>query len=605
MKTKSILMLVVLLALNIQSCDKYLEEKLVSDVSAASYYTTAAGFDDGLDATYFYLKYLYSNERAYSLTVFGTDTYTNAADGGYKSFNYYDAGMRSDVDILGQTWGYCYQGINQANAVIGRAPLVKDPALTDAQKTIKIAEARFLRAHYLFYLVRQWGDIPMPLTETIGVVVEAPKSTQADVYEKGIVPDLEFAVANLPNAQSDYGRANKGAAEHALGLALLTRGWTAFAKSDDFSKAETYLGNVITNYGYTLTADMASLWNQDNQKNKEIIFAVQNSTNVLLNSGGDGVAPGEGNRGHLYFLLEYDKSPGMQRDIANGRPFKRFRPTNYLLDLWAVDRAIDNRYDLTYKHAWLANNAPPNPNNYPKWTAQNLADGAVKLGQIPITNGDVGQQKFTAGDTALYIPGPGNEAKWIANNFLKIKQARYKVFTRTPNPVNGPPSTSTNYDEFQFAHIIKFLDPRRPTIQWMEGSRDWFVFRLADTYLLRAEARFQQGNTGGAAADINVVRTRAAKPGQVAAMQITPAQVTLKFILDERAKELDAEQCRWFDLVRTGTLVSRVKTYNPSATAYIQDYHVRRPYPLTQLDRTLPAGSFTQNCGYPGGPACN
>jgi hypothetical protein len=69
--------------------------------------------------------------------------------------------------------------------------------------------------------------------------------------------------------------------------------------------------------------------------------------------------------------------------------------------------------------------------------------------------------------------------------------------------------------------------------------------------------------------------------------------------------ELDGEQCRWYDLVRTGTLVSRVKQYNVLAKNNIQDFHVRRPYPQTQLDRTLPAGSFTQNCGYPGGPPCN
>ncbi len=587
MKTKSIL-LVVLLAFNFQSCQDYLKEKLVSDVSADQYYTTAAGLEDGVDATYQYMKYVYSNERAYSLTVFGTDTYTNGADGGYKGFNFYDATLRSDVDILQQMWQWCYRGVNQANAVIGRAPNVKDMA--PDKVILRTAEARFLRALYFFTLTRQWGDIPLPLTETIGAVVEAPKATQAQVYENGIVPDLEFAIANLPATQTDYGRATKGAAEHLLGLVLLTRGYTSYAKSDDFDRAITYFTSVISNYGYALAPDMASLWNQDNQKNKEIIFAVQNSTNVLLNSGGDGVLPGEGNRGHLYFLQQYDIQPGMVRDIALGRPFKRFRPTNYLLDLWAADRDKDNRYDQTYKHVWLSNNA----SSIPVWSAADVANGALnKDGSLAVA----GKPKFTLGDTALYIPGPGNEAKWTPT---KIKQTRYKVFLRTPAG-----STSTNYDDFNFAHIAKFMDPRRPSIQWQEGSRDWFIMRLGDTYLLRAEAYFKKGDVTSAAADINVVRTRAAKPGKAAAMQIAPAQVTLDFILDERAKELDAEQCRWYDLVRTGTLVSRVKLYNPLGATNIQSYHVRRPYPQTQIDRTFPPGTFTQNCGYPGGPACN
>jgi len=607
MKTKSIFVLVALLALNIQSCDKYLDEKLVSDVSAfQGYYTSAQGFDDALDATYYYMKFVYSNERAYSMTVFGTDTYTNGADGGYKSFNFYDNGLRSDVDILQQMWQYCYQGVNQANAVVERAGDVKD--MTDAVKNVKVAEARFLRALYYFTLTRQWGDVPVSLKETIAVIVEAPKVPQAGVYDV-IVADLEFAVANLPKTQPDYGRATLGAANHLLGLVRLTRGYTSFAKSDDFSTAETLFGSVIGG-GYALTSDIAKLWDQDNQKNSEIIFAVQNSTNVLLNSGGDGVLPGEGNRGHLYFLHQYDIQPGMTRDIAGGRPFKRFRPTKYLLDLWEAARPIDNRYDLTYRHVWYANNKPPDINNYPVWTDQNITDGAYKYDAtiagptqlVKITAADKGKPRFALGDTAIYIPGPANEAKWTAT---RLKQTRYKVFTRNPNLVSGGTSATMNYDDFNFAHTNKFADPRRPTIQWQEGSRDWFVMRLADTYLLRAEARYKQGKNALAADDINVVRTRAAKPGQVAAMQITPANVTMDFILDERAKELDGEQCRWYDLTRTLTFVDRVRLYNPLAAANVKPYHARRPYPQTQVDRTFPQGSFTQNCGYSGIPECN
>src|SRR6185295_6063878 len=178
------------------------------------------------------------------------------------------------------------------------------------------------------------------------------------------------------------------------------------------------------------------------------------STNVLLNSGGDGVFPGEGNRGHLYFLQQYDIQPGMVRDIAGGRPFKRFRPTDYLLNLWANDRNIDGRYDLTYRHLWLCNN----PSTAPNWTAQNVTDGAYKYDPnaagpsklVLITSADVGKPRFVNNDTAMYIPGPGNEAKWT---LAQIKKTRYKVFTRTPNLVNGPASTSTNYDDFNFANM--------------------------------------------------------------------------------------------------------------------------------------------------------
>ncbi len=560
------------MALNIQSCDKFLEEKLVSDVAGSTYYTTAAGLEDAVDATYSFLKWVYSNERAYTLTVFGTDTYTNGADGNHKSFNYYDNGLNSSNDVMREMWQNLYRGINSANAVINRSQAITD--ITPASLNIRLAEVRFLRALYYFNLVRQWGDVHLTLEETIGAVVEANKTSQATIYEKAIIPDLEFAIANLPATQSNYGRATKPAAEHLLGLALLTRGYQSFAKSDDFSRAEQYFGNVITGYNFSLVSDMVRLWDQSNTRNSEIIFAVQYSVDPILNGG-------EGNRGHLYFLMEYDIQPGMIRDIANGRPFKRFRPTDYLLNLWSADRDNDKRYQDTYKHVWISNNAT----SIPKWTQANVDAGAKNKDGSPAV---VGQNRYAVGDTAIYIPGPGRDAKWTATKKL---QTRYRVYTRN------------EYSERIFAHISKFIDPRRPAIQWEQGSRDWFVMRLGDTYLLRAEARFKQGNTAGAASDINVVRTRAAFPGKAANMQITAASVTMDFILDERARELDAEQCRWYDLTRTGTLVSRVKLHNPLAAANIAAHHVRRPIPQIQIDRTL--GGYVQNCGYPGGPACN
>ena len=81
-------------------------------------------------------------------------------------------------------------------------------------------------------------------------------------------------------------------------------------------------------------------------------------------------------------------------------------------------------------------------------------------------------------------------------------------------------------------------------------------------------------------------------------MQITPAQVSLDFILDERARELAGEQLRWFDLKRTNTLQSRIKALNPDAAKYIQDFHIVRPIPQTQIDAVSNKSIFTQNVGY-------
>lgn len=593
MKKKSIILIVALMTLNIQSCKDFLTEELVSDVSA-SYYTTAAGLEDAVDGAYSYLKYVYSNERAYTLTVFGTDEYTNGADGSHKGFNWYDATLRADNGVLREMFEYLYKGVNQSNAVIGRAEAVAD--MDEATKKIRVAEARFLRALYYFNIIRQWGSADLRLEETVGAVVTANKTSAEEVYAQAIIPDLTAAIADLPATQPQYGRATKGAAQHLMGLALLTRGWLTNSQAD-FAAAETNLTAVIANASYGLVASHAELWDQSKQNNKEIVFAVQNSTDVLLNSGGDGVAPGEGNRGHLYFLMQYDNQPGMIRDIANGRPFKRFRPTDYLLNLWEASRTIDNRYNQTYKHVWYVNGN----NTAFLWTQAHVDAGAVKKwnGTTPeyVTAADIGKPRLVMGDTAIYIPGPGKESKYDLNATTRAPKFRYQVILRTD-------AGKTNYNEFQYAHIKKFMDPLRPTIQWMEGSRDWFLFRLADTYLLRAEARLKQGNAVGARTDVVTVRQRSAFPGVDMNLDAnTPATIDLSYLLEERSRELDGEQCRWYDLVRTQTLVSRVNLYNPQAQNRVAEFHTRRPIIQNQIDRTQ--GGYEQNCGYPNAEPCN
>eukprot|EP01089_Gocevia_fonbrunei_P013728 TRINITY_DN357_c0_g1_i6.p1 TRINITY_DN357_c0_g1~~TRINITY_DN357_c0_g1_i6.p1 ORF type:complete len:175 (-),score=32.69 TRINITY_DN357_c0_g1_i6:57-581(-) len=157
--------------------------------------------------------------------------------------------------------------------------------------------------------------------------------------------------------------------------------------------------------------------------------------------------------------------------------------------------------------------------------------------------------------------------------------------------------TNDEYSERLFPSMNKWIDPTRPDRQKVNGQRDFILMRLGDAYLLRAEARLQQSDPSGAAQDINVVRMRAAVPGQEVASQITASDVDLDFLLDERARELTGEGWRWWDLARTGKLVERTRMHNPGAAPNIQDYHVVRPIPQEQIDRTL--GGYPQNPGYP------
>jgi hypothetical protein len=566
--------LIMFVGFSLSSCEEYLNETLISDVSAGSYYTTAQGFEDAVKATYSEMKPFFGPERGFTMTTFGTDVHTNGADGSHKPINLYDGGLNPAQSFIRDTWRDFYRGINQANAVINRSTdLDIDPEL----KAARIAEVRFLRAFYYFLLTQFYGDIHLSLEETEGVEIEANKTSAAEIYSQAIIPDLEAAIAALPDEQGDYGRATKPAAEFLLGKVYLTRGYRTFGSAADFAEAERLFTSVINNYGFELANTVADLIDQDNQLNSEVIFTVQNSV-TQTNEGLDG----NGNRGHLYFLMEYDVLPGMARDTENGRPWKRFRPTPFHLSLW--NRDIDSRYDLTYKHAFLSNNA----GNIPNWSQEEADAGYLPAGAA------VGDPKFTVGDTALFIPGPGRDADWPQE---RQAATRYLVITKD------------EYDERWFPPLAKFLDPRRPNRQHTQGSRDFVLMRLADAYLCRAEARLQQNKLDEAVADVNVIRTRAAWPGQEAAMMISAADLDIDYLLDERARELDGEMHRWFDLARVRTsdsedtqqveskLYERTRLHNPQAAPNIQKWHVVRPIPLDQIDRTL--GGYPQNPGYP------
>jgi len=121
--------------------------------------------------------------------------------------------------------------------------------------------------------------------------------------------------------------------------------------------------------------------------------------------------------------------------------------------------------------------------------------------------------------------------------------------------------------------------------------KDLPMMRLAETYLLLAEAQFKQGNTSGAATSINVLRTRAQ------AAQVTASQMTLDLILDERARELIGEEQRRLTLIRTGTLIDRVTRLNAASVTGLTAKNLLLPIPQSTIDLNVGA-TLGQNPGY-------
>jgi starch-binding outer membrane protein, SusD/RagB family len=542
-----------------QSCSKVLDETVVSGIGN-DYINTAKGFNDASNAAYSALRVFYGTQPGLSFTEYGTDLYATGADGAYKGFHFYDAQLNPNIDYLGIVWDELYRGINTANAVIDRS--AKVTGITDALKTQRVAEMKFLRASYYFIMLQQWGGVDLRLTETLIPTKKTSRATEADMY-KAIIADLEASLTGLEDkkAATDNGRATKAAAEHLLAKVHLTRAQSPSKDAGDLAKAVTYAQNVVGRSYFNLLPDFASVFDENNQINNEVIFAVQYTSDPLTNANSAPVTlDGGGNNLHLYFGMQYDVQAGMQRDIFYGRPFKRTRPTKYCLETVFADRVNDSRYKKSYRDTWLSNK----PGTY-----TNVFD----VTKTSLT--------FKAGDTTIFIPGYEMPAAERATK-------KYQVLV---------PSA---YSEALFPTLQKFFDTKRVSVTEPSGSRDYFVMRLADTYLLLAEALLLQGGkVAEATAAINKVRVRAAFPGKETAMAITEAQCTMDFLMEERGRELVGEQSRWMDLKRWGKLVERVKLYNPQAATNVKEIHNLRPIPQKQIDLTEGGNAaFPQNPGY-------
>ncbi len=549
-KSLHIRLLTVLVAVLIstQSCDDFLEEKVISLIGN-DYIATAQGFQDASNAMYQGLRKFYGSETGMTMLEMGTDTYTNGADGSFKYYNQYTSQLDPRDAWVSLTWDEFYKSINTANTIIENGATVTGvPAAT---VLIRVAEAKALRAHYYFVLTQLMGGVDLRLKATTGPETSISRATEEQMYTQ-IIKDFEEALKDLPASSAQWGRYTKVAVENMLAKVYLTKAYRSFGTPSDFAKAETFGKNVINNYGKKLLTDFGQIWVLGNDEHTEAIFSVQYSYD-LLSAGGDG------NRWHLYYLMEYDTQPGMSRVLEVGRPWKRLRPTNYTYNEVMVNRTVDSRYDKSFVKVFYATKAG---------TFSTSLDQSKKSITVAV------------GDTCIFMPG---HEMPLAERATK----KYQVFT---------PSM---YQEKQFGVLSKFLDPKRASINEVQGGRDFMVSRLADTYLMVAEALIKQNKNADAVPFINAIRERSAYAGKSSEMKITADQANMALIFDERARELLGEGYRWLDLKRWGNLVERVKKHNPEGAAGVKDIHLFRPIPQNQIDR-VDGGKekFPQNPGY-------
>jgi hypothetical protein len=575
------------LLLSATSCNKNILDENPQSVLVPAFLQTSQGVEASVIGTYSGLRQLYGNDAGFFTTVAGTDEWTSgiANSSGLADYNPIDLTPLNDGSHS-FIWTVCYTQINNANAAIKYAPTA--PNLLPARATQLTAEAKLLRANYYFVLVQDFGNVPLMLDFINSPTTDISRAPLADVYTQ-IIKDLTDAMNNIADKAAQPGRATRATALHLLAKVYLTRATSSAKQSDDYANAAKYAKELIDNqgrYGLGLESDPATVFAEGNENGKEVIFNAQFNADPTFSQLGGFTYGGE-NIAAFQFRSRYDKLPNMARDVNNGRPFARHVPTFYLLDSYILKdasgtalesgaslRTTDTRYNKWFTTAYYVNS--------------------------PGANG--GSSRAVNGDTSIWYPGRQLSAARLA-----------QIAARSPLPyvVVQPNQYTTEY----YPTLNKFDSRNRTSLNGF-SSRPNIIYRLAETYLIAAEAYFYLGNSPQAATYLNVVRTRAAASGKQDQMKITDSQVTLDFILDERMRELCGEFTRWYDLKRTNQLLTRVRNtnitpafrsitvdgftkggvYGSNAATNIKDFHVLRPVPQTEIDRTN--GKITQNDNY-------
>jgi len=565
-----------------QSCKKPLDEYNPANATADATWTTPEGFITAVNAAYSEQRSWYGKEDGFFMSESGTDLWYNRDKNTYaRQLTQYDGLSAADGNPHKAAWVLLWKGINQANAAINR---IDEAGFVDMNdKNRRLAEARFLRGFYYWHVVETFGDVMLRTTETQSPVLTATRSS-VDEFYKLIISDLQFAADNLPiDWGNEYSRASKKSALGFLARAYLSRAYySSGAEAQSyFQKARDIANDVInrrTELKVSLWANYADLFNPAKNKdmgkaNGEALYVVSNSVNPGLNYDDNG------NRSFHVFAQAYNGRPGLVNDVRVGYGYesnRRLMPTLTLLDYY--NDAIDSRYDASFQEVWIAN--APSTFTWTAATATTYNKDASVIGKT-----------IAPGDTAMLIT-----KKVIADK----RTRKYVVYDR--NDIYNPNKTIINGNNYP--PLKKFVDPDRsaPTVQ--AGTKDVIVMRLAEMYLIAAEAEFQLGNNGAAAILINVLRTRAAKPGQTAAMQITAGDINADFILAERARELAGEYLRWFDVKRmkngqngAESFATFIKRQNPDITK-VQDFHRLRPIPIAEQQALQNWNEFGQNPGY-------
>lgn len=481
-------------------------------------------------------------------------------------------------------WLEQFRAIRYANTTIHYIDVPQDYT-DEAEKNHLLGAAYFHRALRYYRLVHQFGDVP-----AVFFMATEPKldfySTKREVILEQLKTDLEFAQEWVPD-NVNKGQVTKGAVGHLLTKVNLALGY--------FDDAIESANKVINGGTYSLMTSRFGSTQSD--ANRNVIWDLHRPQNKSLAN----------NREALFLVIDRINLDGNQdggvQSMRNGMPFW----SNAGIVTPAGNRAMSDQPNV----------------EFPMVMQYGRGIGRIR----PTWHSQHGL--WTDSTDLRHAPGNWMRMEDLVYNAptLKGSDPNYGKPLQMRNAQGGLLTTDTIRFWFDWPHYKLFVeDPQR--VQPAGGNSDWYVFRLAETLLLRAEAYVWKGDFASAASDINTVRARAN------ATPMAVSEVNIGTVLDERARELYYEEPRKTELTRiayiyakTGIASDEGKTYsvaNFSESNYFYDrvmaksdfynkgvktnfgieyrmspYHVLWPIPISAINGN-PKGNINQNIGYLG-----
>lgn len=539
----------------LSSCsDSFLKQDPLSFYEPTATYSTEAGLQSALAMCDLHYKTMLMDGNGnvlpiasvYFMSDIGLYAKTDAGGGIMDDFANKitpTSGMSGggDSNAMSRFWDEAWNGIKYANTVLSYVDKVE--GLDDATRNAYKGRAYFHRAYKYYHQVLLFGDIPL-ITKIIEVPKQNYKSTSKEAIFKMLIEDLEFAILHVP-AQKDmpyWGPVNQEACMQLLIKCYLVNG--------DFKKAEDMATDLIQNHGLALmmqpfgtsvSSGNPDTWNVErnvlwdlhrganiaDNSNRETILPILNYNDQSFTqyltmralgvhwSNGDIMDP-SGLGSPTYNFARNESSYNKELDWLRvlGRGIGCFRTSfHYNKTIWSYDGDIDAQ-DLRHNRSvgnWVEMEDIKYNRPNSKYFGKNM--------QLYAT------EDYKDDDGNILIAKGTLLCKDTIRSWYPIPLYKMYILDVSAEENNGA-------NQFNGATKGSYC-----------SNGNMYLFRLAETYLLRAEAKFYQGNAAGAAQDVNIIRSRANA-------QKMFTTVTIGDICDERARELYMEEWRQPELTR-------------------------------------------------------